>query len=87
MNMKELAILFSTANLMQTMRIEEELCMQNKQGENRYYTEEESKRVYEFVRSRYTSKDYDRSVKNFYSKALNTLCWIYEIQLDLNTFK
>lgn len=38
-----------------------------------FYNEEEAKQVYEFVRGRYDSKNYDKSIKSFYEKALNTL--------------
>lgn len=53
--------------------------------EERYYTEEEVNRVYEFVKNRYNTKEYDKSVVSFYKKSMDTLCYIYEDQLDLNT--
>jgi len=59
----------------------------NNSDENRYYTEAESRQVYEFVRNRYNGKEYDKSVTSFSKKAMETLRWIYEDQLDLNTFQ
>jgi hypothetical protein len=55
--------------------------------EDRYYTEDEVNRVYEFVKNRYINKNYDKSVKSFYKKSMETLCYIYEDQLDLNTVR
>ena len=58
-----------------------------RQNEIKYFSEDELTRVYNLVNNRYNTKEHDKSVVNFYKKAMDTLLLLTETQMTLNTFK
>ena len=56
-------------------------------NETKFFSEDELTRVYQLVKNRYNSKEYDKSVINFYKKAMDTLLLLTETQMSFNTFR
>jgi hypothetical protein len=56
-------------------------------NENKYYTDDEVDRVYYFVKNRYNKKDSDKSVSNFYKKAMDTLFLLTDEQMNFDSYR
>jgi len=55
-------------------------------NENKYYTAEETTRVYHFIKNRYSSRENEKPVTTFYKKAMATLFLLTDDQMNFDTY-